>query len=161
MVVVEVAPKVVLSRFGLAPVPRSLNGHVRAVHEGNVPTIGEHGEFSTGTKGRFAEIITNGITVDVQATNWVSDCDDSAGPTFVKGCIWAAVWRVVGIVIIEGSCKRLRMDDASNRQYFSARSVSSLRIAAVARHPAHIVVPFLWPDCGLEGEAFLSGDAAS
>ena len=158
---VEVAPKVILSTIGLGPVPGLLDVQVGAVHVGHVPAVGELGELSPGSEGGLAEVVAGRVAGHLDSANRVSHSDDAASPALVEGLIGVGIGSKVRIVIIVGSVKYLRMDDTKNWQFGSAGSVSELRIAAIAGHPADKAVFLFRPDGRLEGEALLVCDTLS
>jgi len=85
--VVEVSPKVVLARVGLAPVPCLLDPQVGPVHIRNVPPVGELGKLSPRPKSSLAEIVAHCVAGDVEAADGVSDSDDTASPSLVEGLV--------------------------------------------------------------------------
>ena len=155
VVVVEVSPKVILSTVGLSPVPGLLNVQVRTVHVGHVPSIGELGKFGIGSECGLAHVVASRVTGHIDSSNGVSHGNDTTSPALVEGLIGVGIGSEVRIVIIVGSVKYLRMDDTKNWQLLGARSISKLRVAAIAGHPSHEAVFLFRPDGGLEGEALL------
>lgn len=158
VVVVEVAPKVILSTLGLGPAPGLLNVQVRAVHVGHVPSVGELGELGLGSEGGLAEVVAGLVAGHLDASHGVGHSDDAAGPALVEGLIGVGIGSKVRIVIIVGSVKYLGMDDTEDWQFGGAGGVSELRVAAIAGHPAHEAVFLFGPDGRPEGEALLVRD---
>lgn len=156
---VEVPPEIVLSAFGLAPVPGFLDVEAGAVHVAHVPAVSELGELSLGSEGSLAEVVPSGVAGDLDSPDWIGDCDDSSGPALVEGLVGVGVGREVGIVVIVGPAEDFGVDDAEERQALGAGSVSELGVTAVAGHPAHEAVLLLGPDGGGEGESLLVGDS--
>lgn len=158
VVVVKISPKVILSAFGLGPVPRLLDGHVGPIHVGDVPPVSELREFSTRPEGCLAEAIASGVSGDVDAADGVSDCEDAARPPLVEGLVGIGVGSEVGVVVVEGPVEYFGVDDAKKGESLGAGGVSELRVAAVARHPPHEAVLLRWPDRRLERESLLVGN---
>lgn len=159
VVVVEVAPKVILSTLGLGPVPGLLDVEIGTVHVGHVPSICELGELGLGSECGLAEVVAGSVAGHLDSSNGVGNGNDSASPALIEGLIRVGIGSKVRIVIIVGSVKYLRMDDTEHWQFFGAGSVSDLRVAAIAGHPSNKAVFLFRPNGGLEGEALLVRNA--
>lgn len=156
VIVVEIAPKVILSSGGLGPVPGLFDFQVRTVHVGHVPSVSELCEFGAGAEGVLAHVVSSGVASHVKSADRISEGDDAAGPALVEGLIGVAVGSEIRVVVIERPGEHFRVDDAGDGQLDSAGGVSELRVATVAGHPAHETVLLLRPDCCLECESFLN-----
>jgi hypothetical protein len=132
VVVVKVSPKVILSALGFSPIPSLLNVQVGTVHVGHVPSVSELGEFSAGAEGSLAHVVSSGIASNVNASNGVSDSDDSASPALIVGLVGVAVGGEIGVVVIEWAVEHLGVDDAKHWQLFGAGSISELRVTSIA-----------------------------
>ena len=161
VVVVEVAPKVILSTLGLGPAPGLLDVQVGAVHVGHVPSVGELGELGLGSESSLAEVVAGRVAGHLDSSDGVSDSDDATSPALIEGLVGVGIGSKVRIVIIVGSVKYLRVDDTKDWQFGGAGGVSELRVAAIAGHPAHEAVFLFRPDGGLESEALLVCDTLS
>ena len=159
VVVVEVAPKVILSGRGLSPVPSLLDLQVGAVHVTQVPSVSELGEFGSRAESVLAHVVAGCVAGDVKTADGVSECDDTSSPALVEGLIRVVVGSEVGVVVIEGASEHLGVNDAGHWELDGAGSVSELRVAPVAGHPAHKAVLLLRPDGCLECESLLSHKA--
>ena len=152
---VEVSPKVVLARVGLAPVPCLLDPQVGPVHIRNVPPVGELGKLSPRPKSSLAEIVAHCVAGDFEAADGVSDSDDTASPSLVEGLVGVGVRCEIGVVAIVGSGEDFGMDDAGDGQFLRAGSVSEQRVATVAGHPSDEAVLLGGPDGRPESEPSL------
>ena len=117
-----------------------------------IPSVSELGELGLGTESCLAEVVSCLVAGDIDAADWVSDCDDSSSPALIEGLVGVAVGSEVRVVIIERPVKFFGVDDAENWQFGSTRSVSELGIAAIARHPPHEAVLLLRPNGRLESQ---------
>lgn len=159
VVVVEVAPKIILSSRSLWPVPSLLNSQVRAVHVVHVPSVSELGEFSSRAECVLTHVVASCVAGDFKTTDRVSECDNTSSPALVEWLIRVVVGGEVGVVVIEGTSEHPRVDDASHREPDGAGSISELWIAAVAGHPSHKAVLLLRPNGCLECESLLNHKA--
>jgi len=136
VVVVEVPPKVELSRFGLGPVPGFFDFQVGTVHVGHVPSVGELGELRLPAESRLAEVVSHLVAGDLDSPDWVSHCDDATSPTLVERLVGVVVGSEVGVVIVERTIVGPRSDNTGDGEPLSAGGISELWVAPVARHSA-------------------------
>ena len=155
VVVVEISPEVVLSPLGLGPVPGLLDGDGGAVHVVHVVAVGEGGHLGIMAEIVLAELGTGDVAVDFEASDGVGEGDDSSGPALVEGLVGVVEGGEGGVEFVEGPVEFLMVDDAGYGEDLRAGGVALLGVAAIAGHPAHITVPFLGPDSGLEGQSLL------
>ena len=88
---VEHSPKVILSSFRLRPIPVLLDSKYLAVHVFKMEAVVKFCKFGFRTKLIFADGISSFVTIDFDASNGVSDDDDSSSPALIE--------RLVGVVV--------------------------------------------------------------
>jgi hypothetical protein len=155
VVVVEVAPKVVLSALGERPVPGLLDRDSGAVHVVHVVPVGEGGHLGVRSEGILAHLGPCDVRVDLQAAHGVSESDYAAGPALVEAPVGVAEGLEDGVVLVKGSVELLGVEDAGDWQNFSAGGVTLLRVAPIAGHPPDVAVLLFRPHGGREGESLL------
>lgn len=153
---IEVSPQIEFSGVCLLPAPGFLDLEVRSVHVLHIPAVSELGELSISSKSGLAETIAGFVAVDFEASDRVSDCEDSSGPAFIEGLVRVVIGSKIRVEAIVRAVERAGVDDAENGDLDTAGGVSFLRIASAARHPSHKAILLLRPNCGLERQSFLS-----
>ena len=158
MVVVEHSPKVILSSFRLRPIPVLLDSKYLAVHVFKMEAVVKFCKFGFRTKLIFADGISSFVTIDFDASNGVSDDDDSSSPALIERLVGVVVGSEVREKAIVRSVHSFGEENASYWQFLCTGGVSKLRIAAVAGHPADPAVFLFRPNGRLESHSFLIGD---
>ena len=160
---VEYSPEVILSAFGLGPVPELFDNYLGSVHLLNVKSRGESREYWVSTEGVLAEFCAGEVAINLEAHDGVGHGDDAASPALVERLVrvgergswgWALLEGGGGVEGVKGAFEFPGVYDAGNWQFDGAGGVSLVGVAAIAWHSPDIAVFLLRPDCGLEGQTF-------
>ena len=87
VVVVEVAPKVVLSSLGASPFPGLFDGQFGSIHVIHVVSVSEGGHLGVRSEGVLAHLGAHDVAGHFQSSDGVGEGDDTSGPAFVEGSV--------------------------------------------------------------------------
>lgn len=102
VVMVEIAPKVPSSIFGLGPVPHTPGGDGSLVHIGHIVAIVELGPFGVISKVTLAELVTRVVVQEIVPTHGDSHLDHSSRPAVVITAVYHREGRVLDCDLVEG-----------------------------------------------------------
>lgn len=159
MIMVEISPKIVLSSLGQWPVPGLLNTNSWPVHVRHIVAISEGSKLSISAKGILAQSHSSQVAIDFEASNGVSKRNNTSSPTLIVGVIGigeGGKWRVEAV---PWAVKFERVNDTSDWQNLSARSISFVGVAPVAWHSSDKAIFLFRPDSCLEGESLLGWES--
>jgi len=121
---VEISPKIVLSAQSLSPIPRFLDLQISTVHVFHEPSISELGKLWIFTKWCFAKFVTCNITIDFQASNGISHCNDSTSPSLVERLIGVIIRCEIWVEVIVRSIEFFGVHNAKNWYFHGAWGIS-------------------------------------